>query len=661
MNKNSDNFKKAMNNIHASEELKKKTLEKMKKEKKNNVIWLKFLTACAMVVVVFSGGVFFYKESNINENPIENKNNNIAKIEDEDMPRFESLEQLKTVLAKGSNSRTKGGMIYDLAESTMEATESATNNEKSEKQSADDYSTTNTQVENVDEADIVKTDGKYIYYTTRNILYIVESENLDIVSKLEFKENDNEYFNVQEIFLNNDKLVLLGNYFKYETEKEESKLRDYSYIRSETMAQAIVYNIKDKENPKEERQVALDGYYKDARMIEDNVYFISNKPVYYYDGMKDDDVLPLLRDTAITEDTIKVEPTDIAYFKNSDNHSYMMCAGFNINNDEAAYTDTVYGASDTIYASEKNLYACYTKYDYTFGIGNVKTTIFKFALEDSKITLKCKAKIDGDLNNQFSMDEYEGNLRVATTAYNGITSEEVNRLYILDENLEKIGKIDEYAKGESIYSVRFVGKIGYVVTFEQIDPLFVMDLSDPTNPQIKGELKIPGYSSYLHPYDETHIIGIGYNTKSNGYGGVTNANMKMSMFDVSDLENPKEMFSIDIGENYAYSEVLSNHKCLFYKKSENLIGFPVTYRENYSRNDRNSFTIFSIDLENGFEKYGEISQKIDYRTNIDRAIYIKDVLYTLSETKMVSYDLNTMEQKNELVLATIDDDDYIIE
>ena len=112
------------------------------------------------------------------------------------------------------------------------------------------------------------------------------------------------------------------------------------------------------------------------------------------------------------------------------------------------------------------------------------------------------------------------------------------------------------AEQEQIYSVRFVGKIGYVVTFKEIDPLFVIDLSDPTNPKVKGKLKIPGYSSYLHPYDENHIIGIGYNTKSNGYGGVTNSNMKMSMFDVSDLENPKELFHIDIGDDYAYSEII---------------------------------------------------------------------------------------------------------
>ena len=274
------------------------------------------------------------------------------------------------------------------------------------------------------------------------------------------------------------------------------------------------------------------------------------------------------------------------------------------------------------------------------------------------------------------MDEYDGNLRIATTSYKivtpakeeyldgGIVSytlaerETTNNLYILNDKLEEVGKIENLAKDEKIYSVRFIGKMGYIVTFKEIDPLFVIDLSDPTNPVIKGELKIPGYSSYLHPYDETHLIGIGYNTKDNGYGGITNSTMKMSMFDVSDLENPIEMFNVDIGTNYANSDVTYNHKVLFYKKSENLIGFPITYREENYRDDKNGFIIFKIDMENNvFEKHGEILTEIFYQTNVKRIIYIEDVLYTLSDTKIISYDLNTFEKINEIEL-TYEEENY---
>ena len=218
-----------------------------------------------------------------------------------------------------------------------------------------------------------------------------------------------------------------------------------------------------------------------------------------------------------------------------------------------------------------------------------------------------------------------------------------NRLYILDENLNEVSRIDDLAKDEKIYSVRFIGKIGYIVTFEEVDPLFVIDLSNPQNPEIKGQLKIPGYSSYLHPYDENHLIGIGYNTKSNGHGRITTDNMKMSMFDVSDLENPKEMFNIDIGNGYTHSEILYNHKSLFYKASENLIGFPVTY------NNKNEVILFKIDLEKGFEKYAEIFSEKEYY-NIQRIIYIKDILYILEYNKIFTYNLNTLEKIGELIL-----------
>lgn len=473
MNKNNNIFKNAVDNIHASENLKKKTLEKMEKNKHNNIVWGKFLATCAMVIVTFSGSVLLYNQSHLNNNSeLDNTknlelNNIVAKEDTIDMPRFENIDQLKAMLSKGNNSRNNGDIIYSTTDSITNNTQnknitedSATKGKQATSSYENDYSKTNTQVEDVDEADIVKTDGNYIYYISKNVLYIINSSNLNIISKLDFERKNNEYFNIQEIFLNNDKLVLLGNYFKYETKKENSKLRNTSYVHSSTMAQAIVYNIKNKENPKEERQVALDGYYTNARMIGDNVYFISNKPVYYYDGISDNDILPILRDTNISEEDIKVKPTDIAYFENSNNHSYMMCAGFNINNNNEAYTDIVYGASDIVYASENNLYTCYSHYkDSYFDNGHIETVIFKFALDDSKIKLKCTTTIDGDLNDQFSMDEYNGNLRVAATTYSRITDKEINKLYVFNENLETIGKIDEYAKGENIYSVRFIGNI----------------------------------------------------------------------------------------------------------------------------------------------------------------------------------------------------------
>ena len=348
--------------------------------------------------------------------------------------------------------------------------------------------------------------------------------------------------------------------------------------------------------------------------------------------------------TARAEKTKRLDCIDIAYFKDTNNYNYMIVGGFNINNNNEVNIESFFGASDEIYASENNLYITQMAYNEDYSYNNSKTIIYKFNLSNSHISMQCKGEVKGYLNNQFSMDEYEGNLRITTTVYNEKDNTS-NQLFILDENLQQIGKIENLAEGEQIYAVRFMGKFGYIVTFEQVDPLFVIDLKDPTKPEVKGELKIPGYSSYLHPYDETHVIGIGYNTKANGYGGITNDNMKVSMFDVSDLENPKELFNISIGEDYTHSDIGYNHKALFYNKNKNLIGFPLTYRGYQSKDDKNGFIILKINLDNNeFEKYGEILQEIDYKTNIDRGIYIQDILYTLSESEIVSYDLNAIQK-----------------
>ena len=651
---NKDYYKNAVEQIQASKQLKEKTLEKIKqnKKEKNKVTYIKYLAACATLILVFSGGLIYFNKNK--QSDIENQipNTKIASKEDE-LPRFENINQLKRVLKKNYETNAKSFMTDDVM--AMEPTESISSaNSASSKKESEDYSKTNTQVENVDEADIVKTDGKYIYYISNEKIYIVNADNLEIETSIEIKEK-NENFYPRELYINEDKLIILGNSREYDEEKtkkrdtvEEEIADDIYRIDTNYMAKAIVYDISNRKEPKQIRKISLDGNYIQSRMIGENIYFISNKSVYYYKGITDDELLPVVKDTAAITETKKINCNDIIYFKDTQDYSYMIVAGFNINNKDEINTETFFGASDTIYASEKNLYITQSIYKDGYFYEKMENIIYKFNLNNSQIKLQCKGKVEGNLNNQFSIDEYDGNLRIATTCdYN---EESTNQLYILDENLKEIGKIENLAKGEKIYSVRFIGKIGYIVTFEQIDPLFVIDLSDPTNPVVKGELKIPGYSSYLHPYDETHIIGIGYNTKSNGHGGVTNDNMKMSIFDVSDLENPKEMFNVNIGQENVYSQIINNHKALFYNKDKNLIGFPVTSRENYARNSKNTFVIYKINLQEGFEEYGNIEQQGDYSTDRERAIYIGDRLFTLSSKQIILYDLNTLEKLKEIEL-----------
>lgn len=703
---NQDNYKKAIDQIHASDELKEKAFENAKyasKSKKYSA--LKYLSTCAAVLILFFVGI---NSMNKVSNPIDTEFADKSKDEkveeivlaNAELPRFKSMEQLKEAL--NVDSDVYNGIYFDSAiskgttsklesveqsESTPAATNRDTINELADTESLlssaskdkQDFSTTNTQVENVDEADIVKTDGEYIYYVLNGVLHIVKADTLEIVSNIKIK-TDKESFTIHEIFLKDNKVVLLGNGYTLgepitKTNEEEKLMSNTVRVNTLQTAKAIVYNIENKNAPKMIREVALEGNYMNSRMVGDNLYLISKKYAYFYGDVEDYTILPAMKDSIEpTEEIKRVDCTDIVYFEGTEDRSFMVVGGFNINENEEVCVETFFGAGDTVYANDKNLYLTQTIWG-----DNYKTIIYKFALENARIKLLAKGEVDGQLNNQFSMDEYEGNLRVATTSYitvepqkdemleSGVmmttlaTRKTTNNLFILNEKLEEIGKIENLAEEEKIYSVRFIGKIGYIVTFKEIDPLFVIDLSDPTNPTIKGELKIPGYSSYMHPYDENHIIGIGYNTKDNGYGGVTNSTMKMSMFDVSDLENPKEIFNVDIGTDYASSEVTYNHKALFYKKSENLIGFPVNYRSNNYRNSQNGFIIFRIDLDNNqFEKYGEILQEMDYRSDVRRVIYIEDILYTLGYSSIVSYDLNTFEKLNEVEIK-MDSDNVVYE
>ena len=676
---NKDNYKNAIDQIHASNELKEKTIRKMKQTKQNKISYIKILSSVAVILIIFSIGIFEFENYNSEDSNTEN----IAITIKNDLPRFKDMKELKEALHENGSYYRNATMKTDVTLSVNDLEQKESVEENSDTGSGD-YSKTNVQVDNVDEADIVKTDGNYIYYVTGNKVFIVDSKELKIISDIKIRE-DKKGFNPREIFINNDKLIVLGNFYEYEevvnrndyeedmAEVENAKMAVYSdtaRITSTNLAKAIVYDISNKETPKIIREVGLDGNYMNSRMIGDNVFIISRKAVYYYDGIEEEELLPRVQDSITEQKTRSIDCTDIAYFIGTDDKNYMLIGGFNINNNEEISVETFFGASEDVYASENNLYLSQTVYDNNW---NANTTIYKFSLTGSQIVLQAKGEVEGYLNNQFSMDEYEGNLRLATTYTIREGEEEIvgdadgvpitkvpeikysNRLYVLDKNLKEIGRIDDLAKDEQIYSVRFIGKIGYIVTFKQIDPLFVIDLSDPTNPEVKGELKIPGYSSYLHPYDETHIIGIGYNTKSNGYGGVVNDNMKMSMFDVSDVTNPKEMFSIDIGSGYTYSEVMYNHKALFYSKDKNLIGFPIETSGNSKKYYYNSsFRIYKIDLEKGFEEYGKIEANNDdekkYIDSMKRAIYISDILYVLSDENIVTYNLNTLEKQKELEL-----------
>ena len=594
------------------------------------------------------------------------------------LPKVENFETLYNILKNRKNNYYETVDVLDITSNAAEdSLESIGTTKENASNDGSDYSKTNIQVEGVDEADIVKTDGDYIYYSTGNKLVIVNASdptNLQIVSEIEYEK---ENIKSAEIFINNNKLVIIGQKRVYEANQNKEIYYDFAYKSSDLYTIAKVYNIENKENPQYEREVQIEGDYLSSRMIGENIYFMANKYIYCNlpeeytkENVNEDEYKPKYLDTSISEKLNCKEFTDIYYFPDSEENSYLNIAGFNINNNEPANIESYLGAGEEIYSSENNLYITKVKYEYKNNIFygyydnyDVDTYIYKFKLEDSKIVYTNVGSVPGEVLNQFSMDEKDGYFRIATTDSNNWNSDtDTNNMYVLNEKLEVVGKIENLAKGEKIYSVRFMGNRAYMVTFVQTDPLFVIDLSEPTNPVVLGELKIPGYSKYLHPYDETHIIGFGENTTTNKYGGVVTDGMKMALFDVSNPSNPKELYSVDIGEKGTHSEILNNHKALLFSKEKNIIAFPISIREEEGEyNSKLTFQgaiVYGLDLNEGFTLKGTIAHMqiedeytdYDYTKKVERIMYIKDSLYTLSKGLVKSTTIETLQEQSSLEL-----------
>jgi len=509
--------------------------------------------------------------------------------------------------------------------------------------SASEFSTTNIQVEGVDEADIVKNDGKYIYAVSGNKVAIVNAypaENMKILSEIDVNKS------VSEIFVNEDKLIVFASDNEYIPYREGCAVGESGYSRacggySKQKSLVYIYDVSDRENPELKNTIETDGNYVDSRMIKEHVYVISTKYINI------DEPEPPVFITNGVETKVKAE--EVYYWPYPDNN-YVFTSITAINLEDGETNSKVYltGYTGTIYVSQDNIYLTQQKWmsyeektkrmieevylpllpdeyseqindlmdssEYTYSkmdkikklveeylktlegeefsdfseeLGKKladfevkiekeqeKTIIHKINVNKDKIEYKGQGEAPGHILNQFSMDEYQGNFRIAATTGNWRETS-LNHLYILDKDLKIIGKVEDLAKGERIYSVRFLGARAYVVTFKQIDPLFVIDVENPKKPEVLGYLKITGVSDYLHFYDENHIIGIGKEATEQGRF----LGLKISLFDVSDVENPIEKAKIEIGDRGTDSLALQEHKAFLFDKQKNLLVIPISLAE----------------------------------------------------------------------------------
>lgn len=579
---------------------------------------------------------------------------------------------------------------------------------------SDDYSETNVQVKGVDEADIIKNDGKYIYMIRGNSVRIVDAYPGSGMKEVAAIEVDDADFSPLEMYIDENQMVIIGNVYRY---------RDYPYpmpyIEGDMMMEKMsiwpgpsfdstrmkvyVYDIRDRANPKKERSVEIEGNYTNSRKVDKNVYFVLNQYIPYYyiqEGQPADVILPLYKDSSEGNvDKPLTRCMGVQYFPNFVDRNYMIVVGLNLADDEALISKKVLlGSSQNIYASRDNLYVATQHWEEVrrrdgrdIYYESIPTTlVYRFMLNQEEIEYQNQGSVPGTILNQFSMDESASDFRIATTtdSYDPLSgSYSWNNLYILNrDSMAVSGKIEKIAPDERIKSVRFVGNRAYMVTFKNVDPLFVIDIADSANPKILGKLKIPGWSDYLHPYDETHLIGFGreVDPKAELSDRLTSdmlLGMKLSIFDVTNVENPTEMFKEVIGARGTTSELLYNHKALLFDKEKKLLAFPITITEDQNTDPSNIYgniqttfsggIVYTLDLTSGFKLKGKVTHYEDDdiflnsgeyfygqpERNIQRLLYIGEYLYSISPDFVRSYMLTTVKPVTFIKLQGSQQDD----
>jgi inhibitor of cysteine peptidase len=513
-----------------------------------------------------------------------------------------------------------------------------------------DYSTTNVQVKEVDEADIVKTDGTDIYVVSGNALHIVRAypaESAGVVSTIGFSGKP------VSLYLYGDNVALICRDYRPPEYWRCSPGRCTGSPGTGEKTVIYIFSVKDPASPVLEREVSIDGRYTDSRMIGEWLYFLTSTPV---DPYSNDLTFPEVRDGeggSFTPVAYSLEGKDKAF-------AFTTIGSVSLSSDAPVKAKTfLVGTAGTVYVSPTTLYfgvhstgepsplRHVDEQGREVGENGDKTAIYSFSLQDGTIRFKAAGSADGKLLNQYSMDEYGGNLRLATTVteYGSWRTMLSSTVTVLDDRLSPLGTVEGIAPDERIYAARFMGDRLYLVTFRETDPFFVIDLSNPAHPALAGELKLPGFSNYLHPYDATHIIGVG---KTANFGAV-----KLSLFDVSNIGKPDLVDSVELGEAGSDSEVLNDPKAFLFDKEKDILVLPVQLAGLYeSTTQKGGYIgmrklwggayVFSVDPDRGFSLKGTVKHYDEHsgdQAAVTRALYIEDTLYTISPRVIYMSDL----------------------
>ena len=534
-----------------------------------------------------------------------------------------------------SNARSENLLESGTAMGDMAAAEEAAASEAADSGStvsyAGDYSQTNVQTEGVDEGDVVKTDGRYLYI-------IREGREVQIVSiqagkmaevavirpTLEQSENS-----ILDMYLTGDTLQIICQ--RYDADMQEDG-EDAYYMNYRGITSVCTYDLTDRANPVHVGTTEQEGTYYTSRKSGEYLYLFTS--VYpqeslirqYADQGKEYGLIPLVNGETMAASDIYIPKED-----DRGGTEYMLITSVNENKpDQIADQKAILESASRFYVSTENIYLERENWES----GSTQTAIARFSFSQGKIKGESAGVVNGAVTDDFATNEYDGFLRVLTTQWNDSGSQ-TNNVYVLDQNMEIVGKIDNLAEDESIYTARFMGNTGYFVTYRQVDPLFSVDFSDPAHPKILGELKVSGFSEYLHFYGENRLLGIGWETDPET--GATKG-LKLSMFDVSDPADVKEVDKLVI-KNIDYFPGEYNYKALTVSPEKNVIGLAASSYE--SSGTVNSYMVFSYDEKEGFLTdltYG-LQEGGDVSAEEVRGVYADDTFYVADGNNVTAFNM----------------------
>lgn len=496
------------------------------------------VAACVMIALslAFFGGGFSLPNATENEKAedVQNISQSVTQT------HKDIIDEIREYASTYSKNRYYYYTIDESVEgSAFGTTADTTINSGADLSVSKNFSDVNLREKNVLEADIFITDGEYLYFLdsfnrTIRIVKPMTDGKLSAISEIHSEDSNN--FHYQGLYTYENYLIASFNMYK----SEESSYKEKSGVR--------IYDISDKGSPVLIKEIVLDGRYISSRITDNKLILITDHSiVQYFEGFDDSHLIPEVYNGTECK---KVPAEDITLVGGENPEGYVNIAIQNLGDlNSPCSTSSFLGSSYNIYCTKDTLYTMSCDYGQSvssplidgvitggvmLSVQNADTKITKIDISGEKAAYKATATVKGSILNDYSIDAFEGYLRIA------VTREKENCILVLDENLETAGTLSGIAPGEQIKSARFMGNYAYVVTFRQTDPLFVIDLSKPESPEIKGEVKLPGFSSYLHPVGEGLLAGIGYGGTEEGVDG----SGKISLFDVSQPSEPKEIDSL---------------------------------------------------------------------------------------------------------------------